>query len=578
MTQEIKGNLKVLREIQSSWFKFRSGNQAEFLNIQVDPTQVAIDAPKGSLALREQTQAEVYVKLDDGESTNWRKLSDLTVFPTVNGAESSSGSQNLLSFVVETNTFYRFEENGSAYTPNSEQVLSTSDGGNTRWIAVAGFKAISERFQKYAQTVKACGFTLSGSDNESTLSFDGTSRIFSLTPTTEEVIWRQDDLFSITETINVTLDNSSGRHYIYFGKDENDDGEVQLRSTTDFTEAQRKREALVASVYLDTASNKYLLKDERHTASIPADSRLLEHINHGSYIKPSTGVISGTVGDGSDNAHAQISVTDSTLVDEDIRHVIEGNHELASIPVVYKSGTNIVWDSATNFVFKVDGGQAQINVSNAQVAVNNGEFFCSHIFAIGDDLVAIQGRSSYPSVDDAFAEAYLEVQNIFTDMSEFLEDASILGTVVFEANTSFAANARLSKNWMNLTSISWVDDRLNNTNQGRIQTTINSIGGSTSGDSSIKALRKTSSNTTISLFSDYVVWCDTSSNNISVTLPDATTSDTGKTVIIKKTSTDNTVSVTSNQNIEGVSDNYELLAGNRGSITLQTDGNEWFII
>lgn len=575
---EIKGNLNVLRQIQASWFKFRSGNQAEFLNIQVNPTQVAIDAPKGSLAIREFDVAEVYVKLDNGETVNWRKLSDLTVYNTVNNAEAASGSQNLLSFVVENDTFYRYEENGDSYTPNGEQALSTGDGGNSRWLAVAGYKSVPERFQKYAQTIKACGFTLSGSDNESSISFDGSSRVFTLTPNTEEVIWRQDELFKINNPINVTLDDVSGRHFVYFGKDASNSGEVELRVTTNFSDDQRKREALVSTIYFDSASNQYLLKDERHSASIPVDSRFLEHSSHGSFVKPSGGVISATVGDGSDVAHAQIGISDAILVDEDIRHSISDNNVLAEMPVVYKDGTSIKWDASSNLLFREAAGQAQINSGNNQVAVSNGEFFCSHIFAIGDDLVAVQGRVAYSDVNDAFASAYDEIQTIFTDMEEFLYDASALGTIVFEANTAFAANARLVQNWLNYTSLSWVENRLNNTNRGKVVSLLGPTGASEQSGTIVKSLRKASSNTTLSLNTDEVIWCNSSTSNITVTLPVTDSGDVGKVFVIKKTSTSNKVILSSSQNIEGSSDDYELLEGNRSAVTIQTDGSEWYAI
>lgn len=44
----------------------------------------------------------------------------------------------LLSYCVETKTWYRYLTAGSVYTANDTTVLITSEGGNTRWIGIAG--------------------------------------------------------------------------------------------------------------------------------------------------------------------------------------------------------------------------------------------------------------------------------------------------------------------------------------------------------------------------------------------------------------------------------------------------------
>ena len=62
----------------------------------------------------------------------------LTKYTTVVAAEAASGADNDLCYVVETETFYRYESAGSAYTDDNTYILSTGDGGNTRWLAIAG--------------------------------------------------------------------------------------------------------------------------------------------------------------------------------------------------------------------------------------------------------------------------------------------------------------------------------------------------------------------------------------------------------------------------------------------------------
>lgn len=62
----------------------------------------------------------------------------LTTYATVAEAEVASGVDKDLIFVVETETIYRYLAAGSGYTDDNTYVLSTGDGGNTRWIGTAG--------------------------------------------------------------------------------------------------------------------------------------------------------------------------------------------------------------------------------------------------------------------------------------------------------------------------------------------------------------------------------------------------------------------------------------------------------
>lgn len=57
---------------------------------------------------------------------------------TVVAAESTTGSDNDLMYCIETETIYRYESNGSALTDDNEFILSTGDGGDTRWKGVSG--------------------------------------------------------------------------------------------------------------------------------------------------------------------------------------------------------------------------------------------------------------------------------------------------------------------------------------------------------------------------------------------------------------------------------------------------------
>lgn len=59
-------------------------------------------------------------------------------FSTVANAEAAGGANEDLIYVAETETIYKYIAAGAAYTDDNTFVLSTSDGGNTRWIGIAG--------------------------------------------------------------------------------------------------------------------------------------------------------------------------------------------------------------------------------------------------------------------------------------------------------------------------------------------------------------------------------------------------------------------------------------------------------
>lgn len=62
----------------------------------------------------------------------------IQTFTTVASAELASGVDNDLCYVVETETFYRYEATGGAYTRDGLYILNTNDGGTTRWLGVSG--------------------------------------------------------------------------------------------------------------------------------------------------------------------------------------------------------------------------------------------------------------------------------------------------------------------------------------------------------------------------------------------------------------------------------------------------------
>lgn len=61
---------------------------------------------------------------------------------TLTSIKATTGRDGLLCFCDEQDTLYRYLEAGSAYTANDQNVLTTGNGGNTRWLGLAGQYAL----------------------------------------------------------------------------------------------------------------------------------------------------------------------------------------------------------------------------------------------------------------------------------------------------------------------------------------------------------------------------------------------------------------------------------------------------
>jgi hypothetical protein len=69
---------------------------------------------------------------------NQRQLDDME-YSTVAALKAvTTVREGIISFCLENNTNYRYIAAGSAYTANDTSVLITGNGGNTRWVGIAG--------------------------------------------------------------------------------------------------------------------------------------------------------------------------------------------------------------------------------------------------------------------------------------------------------------------------------------------------------------------------------------------------------------------------------------------------------
>ncbi|MBN2662433.1 MAG: hypothetical protein JXR68_02185 [Bacteroidales bacterium] len=98
--------------------------------------KVAIASPATGLLVYQTDDVTGFYFYNGAE---WTKLSDDTKkYSTIAQAKAASGADNDLCYVIEAETFYRYETDAGAFDANDKCVLTTNDGGNTRWFGIAG--------------------------------------------------------------------------------------------------------------------------------------------------------------------------------------------------------------------------------------------------------------------------------------------------------------------------------------------------------------------------------------------------------------------------------------------------------
>ena len=124
-------NSSAILDVKSS-----NGTQGVLMPRVTEAQKNAISSPATSLVVY-QTDGISGFYFYNG--TLWEKLSNNgKKYPTIAAAEAASGSDNDLCYVTETETYYRYEASASSYTDDNKYILSTNDGGDTRWFGVAG--------------------------------------------------------------------------------------------------------------------------------------------------------------------------------------------------------------------------------------------------------------------------------------------------------------------------------------------------------------------------------------------------------------------------------------------------------
>lgn len=285
---------------------------------------------------------------------------------------------------------------------------------------------------------------------DSTLAFVNGTRTFTIAPAVTSFTYYVAGALRIkSASENIVIANTEGLHFIYY------DDET-LSETTTFTIDLLTTYVLVAIIYWDaTNSQQIYFGDERHSITMDGMTHYNMHITKGAAYVSGLALGNFTAdASGANDAHAQFSVANGVILDEDIFTTItDGSPQdisaILNAPVYYKDGASGVWRRQASSAFPVINFAAGSNLlawnqNNGgtwqQTEVLNNQFVLAHIYAINDintPIIAVQGQATYGNVPAAREGAENEITTLATSGLPFAEAVAI-GSVIYQTSTGYA--------------------------------------------------------------------------------------------------------------------------------------------
>jgi len=302
---------------------------------------------------------------------------------------------------------------------------------------------------------------------DSTISFSDSSpdRTFTIAPAVSTFDYYIKGVkYTKSGAVTRQITDDEGLHFIYF------DGET-LTSTTTWSDILFTDYAIASIVYWDDDNNLHVyFADERHGITMDGAMHKLWHDIIGCAWEEGLALGNMTVnGSGDVNSHAQFSVSDGEIHDEDLEHEIEDGSPqdlstIAQIPIMYRSGATGVWrmKAADDFPIIYDG-TAGYNPTggNDRVPYNewtgstwqlievgsDNDFVLVHYFATNDTehpIIGIQGQDEYTNLGNAREGATTEINNLVTSGLPTAEFTPI-ATCIFQTNDDGYTNTPHAK-------------------------------------------------------------------------------------------------------------------------------------
>jgi hypothetical protein len=336
----------------------------------------------------------------------------------------------------------------------------TRSGGSLHALvttSIAGFMSASDKSTldtvsgMHEDMSEPTGF-VDASDSQ--ISFTDGTRTLSIQPTGANYsFWTEGTRYTKTGTDSKQITDTEGLHFFYF------DISGVLQSTQSFTSDILLTYAIVAAVYWDATNNTAIyFGDERHGIVMDGETHRYLHETFGA--RWISGLVLGDMivdGSGDVDSHAQFSVADGDIRDEDIEiAIVDGSPQdldpIAQIPIFYRSGASGDWrkKTADNFpvIYSGTAGYGgtllpwnEWTGSTWQLTeVTSGDYVLMHYFATNDvntPIIGIQGQVEYGSIISARAGAEVELNSLFISGLPVLEFVPI-ATVIYQTANGYS--------------------------------------------------------------------------------------------------------------------------------------------
>jgi hypothetical protein len=284
--------------------------------------------------------------------------------------------------------------------------------------------------------------------SQSSVSFDNTTRTFSISPTgIQHAVWCRGRRFVKTTTEILQIPNTTGSYAIYY--DENGFLGYQAdRFTLEF-------QTPTSYVYWNaTTQRAEIFADERHGIVLDWQTHEYLHRTRGASLANGFGAYGFTIsGSGSANSDAQISFANGTFFDEDLEVSITHSASPvantwqqriqgpAYIPVFYRSGTAWHRDTATSYPFKMGTTYPTYNTYSAPnwsaTEMTNHKFSVTWVVAtnnLSEPVIGIMGQGEYNNIGAAEAALWAEL-----DLTSLpIQEMRPLYKVVFQVSSSYS--------------------------------------------------------------------------------------------------------------------------------------------
>lgn len=256
----------------------------------------------------------------------------------------------------------------------------------------------------------------------------------------------------------VELPDGEGIYFCYFDGLDN-----TLKYTTVFDLPLLTNHAVAVAAYWNATDKKFIgVGDERHGNLWPAILHWMVHKTMGAKysIRDGGGTLGNIIsdGDGSSDAHTQMSISDFIFFDEDIEHkstlIPQQLTPILQAPVFWLEGTGesavIRSKAADNFIVKNNaiGGALQYNKRTGSTwsveDLTDHKYMCYHLFGINDkdDIVgSFMGNVEYANANIAVANARKEIETLASVSLVFREFIPI-ATIIFKYSSSYSNTSK----------------------------------------------------------------------------------------------------------------------------------------